>query len=84
MAGETALADADTGEVVERYMYDPYGKATVLRYQHGSNRTRLSAGLTEEMNRANLLSMPRKQKNNSTAEAAPRMGKHNSAAWGLP
>jgi RHS repeat-associated protein len=25
----TALVDAETGEVVERYMYDPYGKATV-------------------------------------------------------
>jgi len=25
----TALVDAATGEVVERYMYDPYGKATV-------------------------------------------------------
>ena len=26
----TALVDAATGEVVERYLYDPYGKATVL------------------------------------------------------
>jgi len=25
----TALVDAETGEVVERYMYDPYGKATI-------------------------------------------------------
>ena len=25
----TALVDEETGEVVERYMYDPYGKATV-------------------------------------------------------
>jgi hypothetical protein len=26
----TALVDAATGDVVERYMYDAYGKATVL------------------------------------------------------
>lgn len=26
----TALVDADTGEVLERYAYDPYGKVTIL------------------------------------------------------
>jgi len=31
----TALVDAETGEVVERYMYDPYGKATVLNGENG-------------------------------------------------
>jgi len=31
----TALVDAETGGVVERYMYDPYGKATVLNGESG-------------------------------------------------
>jgi hypothetical protein len=26
----TALVDASTGSIIERYMYDPYGQATVL------------------------------------------------------
>jgi RHS repeat-associated protein len=33
----TALVDAETGEVVERYMYDPYGKATVLNGANGTD-----------------------------------------------
>ena len=31
----TALVDAETGEVVERYMYDPYGKVKVLNGESG-------------------------------------------------
>jgi RHS repeat-associated protein len=32
-----ALVDADTGDVVERYMYDAYGKATVLNGANGTD-----------------------------------------------
>jgi RHS repeat-associated protein len=31
----TAVVDADTGDVVERYVYDPYGKVTILDGQTG-------------------------------------------------
>jgi len=33
----TALVDAATGDVVERYMYDAYGKATVLNGANGTD-----------------------------------------------